>query len=276
MGKCTLSRIALIDADSVLYAAACSSEMRAKAQGDEGEDMWFETRSLSQTYREVVANLEKLVDAVKADDGIVALTTTHCFRYQLLPTYKANRSGGHRPAHLADLQRLVQEKRPFGVLAVKGLEADDICGISSGQLQKAGLREPVIVSIDKDMRQVPGLTYSWRDPSPHVYEVTEEEADRAHLYQTLVGDMVDNYTGCPGIGKVRATKLLDECAHASKAAQWGWVEGAFLSHGTSKEYALTQARVSRILRHTDWDPIQKDVLLWHPPGGSPSPLRLAA
>lgn len=270
-----MSRIALIDADSVLYAAACNSEMRAKHQGDEGEDLWFETRSLSQTYREVVENLEKLVDAVKADDALLCLTTSHCFRYQLLPTYKANRTGGHRPGQLQDLQQLVQEKRPFGVLAVKGLEADDVCGISSGQLQKAGLREPVIVSIDKDMRQVPGLTYSWKDASPHVYEVTVEEADRAHFYQTLVGDMTDNYTGCPGVGKVRANKLLDECAHASEAAQWGWVEGAFLSRGLSKEYALTQARVSRILRHTDWDALNKGVLLWSPPGGTPSALSLA-
>ena len=34
---------------------------------------------------------------------------------------------------------------------------------------------------------------------------------------------------------------------------WGAVEKAFVSAGLTKEDALQQARLARILRHTEWD-----------------------
>ncbi len=40
--------------------------------------------------------------------------------------------------------------------------------------------------------------------------ITLAEADRYHLYQTLVGDATDGYPGCPGVGEVAANKVLDE------------------------------------------------------------------
>lgn len=259
-------RIALIDADAVLYATACGAEVRAKAQGDDGEDLWFQTKDEEQCYSEVVDKLEALVGDVGAEDAIVCLTTTKCFRYNLLPTYKAQRALTHRPSMLLPLQAMVQERRPFGVLAVRGLEADDVCGISSGHLQKAGLREPVIVSVDKDMLSVPGLTYSPRKSELGIQEITPEEADRAHLYQTLVGDVADNYTGCPGIGPVKAAKLLAECGHSSPESQWAWVEAAFTRKGLSLREALVQARVARILRSDDWNKATNEVHLWSPGG----------
>lgn len=257
-------RLAVIDADSVLYTTALSAEMKAGSQ--DGEDLWFEIKDLTQCYAEVVDKLECLVDLVEAEDAIVCLTASKCFRYGLLPTYKANRNGMRRPAMLLDLQAMVMERRPFGVLAVKGLEADDVCGISAGALQKAGLREPVIVSIDKDMKSVPGLVFSPMRADEGILEVSLQQADRAHLYQTLIGDPVDGYTGCPGVGPKKATKLLDECAHASSGSQWAFVEGAFLARGQTARYALTQARVARILRASDWDATKKDISLWSPEG----------
>lgn len=258
------SRIAIIDADSVLYSTACGAEACAPKQGETGEDLWFQVKSLAQCYAEVVDKLEALVDDVKASDAIICLTTTKCFRYEILPTYKANRENTRRPAVLKDLQARVQERRPFGVVCVKGLEADDVCGISAGHLQGTPLREPVVISIDKDMRQIPGLSYDPRDPKAGIVEVTEAEADRAHLYQTLIGDSTDHYTGCPGMGPKRANKLLDEIAHHSPRLQWGYILGCFQRRSLGVDYALTQARVARILRSTDWDASNKEVRLWTP------------
>lgn len=257
-------RLAIIDADSVLYATALGAEM--KASGQDGEDVWFELKDAEQCYREVVDKLEALVDDVGAEDAIVCLTVHKCFRYALLPTYKANRNSTRRPAVLQELQALVQERRPFGVVQVRGLEADDVCGVSSGALQKAGLREPVIVSIDKDMKSVPGLVYSSMKSDLGVQEVTTEQADRAFFYQTLIGDAVDGYTGCPGVGPKKAEKILDQCAHASLGSQWAFVEAAFLTRGHTAKYALTQARVARILRLPDWDATTGDLRLWSPEG----------
>lgn len=258
-------RIALIDADSVLFAVACLSEVRAKGEADDGQDLYFQVKSEEDCYREVVSRLEALMEAVSAADALICLTTSKCFRYDLLPTYKAHRTVAHRPAMLPSLQAMVQSRRPYGVLAVKGLEADDVCGISSGHLRDAGLKEPVIVSIDKDLLSVPGLTYSSRRAAMGVYEVSGKDADRAHFYQTLIGDVTDNYTGCPGVGPKKATAILDACADASLGTQWRWVLEAFNKRGHLGSYALTQARVARILRSTDWDASRKQVLLWEPP-----------
>jgi 5'-3' exonuclease len=260
-------RLAIIDGDSIIYSTALGAEM--KAAGQDGDDLWFDIKDLSQCYSEVVDKLETLVDLVGAEDAIVCLTTSRCFRYGLLPTYKSNRDNLRRPSMLLPLRAMVQEKRPFGVIAVKGLEADDVCGVSAGALQKAGLREPVIVSIDKDMRSVPGLVFSPMKAKEGVQEISSAAADRAHLYQTLIGDAVDGYSGCPGIGPKKAAKILDQCEHASSGAQWAFVEGAFMSRGQTPKYALTQARVARILRVSDWDATQRDVTLWSPQGAIP-------
>jgi 5'-3' exonuclease len=264
------ARFALIDADSILYAVALSSELISKGSGEGGEDEHFQVKDGQECYREVVSRLESLVQEVGAEDALICLTPPgKCFRYLLLPSYKANRANVRRPDILLALQAMVAERRPFRTLAVRGLEADDICGASQGMLQKAGLREPIIVSIDKDMLQIPGLNYSWMAAARNgtvgqLNEITEEAGDRMHFYQTLVGDVVDNYTGVPGIGPKKADKLLNECMDTQGVLDWAWIVEAFRKKGLPESYALTQARVARILRSTDWDPKHKEVKLWTP------------
>jgi DNA polymerase-1 len=129
------------------------------------------------------------------------------------------------------------------------------------------MREPVVISIDKDLLQIPGWNYNpgVRGKGGRLTEITAKEADRYHLYQTLVGDDTDGYVGCPGVGTKKATKLLDDCAHLSAATQWEWVVEAYRKRGLDEEAALVQARVARILRAEDWDPIKKEHRLWTPP-----------
>jgi 5'-3' exonuclease len=258
--------IALIDADSILYAVASSAEICARKQGEDGEDLWFPKQDLETSYKGVVNRLDELVDTLKATDAYVCLSASgETFRHAILPTYKANRAFVRRPQQLVDLQAMVSERRPHPVTRFKALEADDVCGIYSGWLQRAGGCYPIIVSPDKDMRSIPGLLYDPKHPEVGVEEITHSAADRMHLYQTLIGDPVDGYTGCPGMGKAQANKLLDGCSHSSPEAQWGWVLGAFTSRGHSATFALTQARVARILRADDWNSKTKEPILWEPP-----------
>lgn len=255
------TRIALIDADSVLYASAIGAERQI------GEGEYLEIKTVHQVYEEVCSQLENLINQVRADDAIICLSPTgvRTFRYCLLPTYKSHRTNQRRPSLLLPLQRMLGEKKPWGVMAVRGLEADDVCGISSGHLQKAGLREPVIVSIDKDLLGVPGLVYSWVHPEDGIIEVSEGQADRHHLYQTLVGDSADGYTGCPGIGPKKAERFLDEFCQPKLLGQlWGNILNLFKEYGEAPDYALTQARVARILRSSDWNSAKKEVTLWVP------------
>ena len=129
-----------------------------------------------------------------------------------------------------------------------GLEADDVMGVMSQE-------DRIIVSDDKDLRTIPGQLYN---PSrdDHI-EITEEEADRNHLLQTLTGDTVDGYTGCPGIGPKRAQAVL-------KKGTWDEVVEAYLKAGLNEDVALGQARVARILRPNEWNPKTEEVILWNP------------
>ena len=81
------------------------------------------------------------------------------------------------------------------------------------------------------------------------------------MFQTLVGDATDGYSGCPTIGPVAATKLLGFCS--DQTAMWDLVTSTYRKKGLGEEEALIQARVARILRFEDYK--KEEVLLWTPP-----------
>jgi DNA polymerase-1 len=150
------------------------------------------------------------------------------------------------------------------------LEADDVLGILA-TAQKFAQYERILVSEDKDFRTIPGLLLNdgkarkriTDDPSLTLEDciemVTEAEADRHHLFQTLTGDTSDGYPGCPKAGPVTANKILDaDCS-------WAAVVAAYEKQGLSEEVALTNARVARICRASDYDFRRGKVILWNPP-----------
>ena len=102
--------------------------------------------------------------------------------------------------------------------------------------------EKVIVSEDKDLKTVPCKL--WR--SGELLNITKEEADYNHLFQTLTGDTTDGYSGLRGVGEVKAKTILI-------VPTWASVEAAFIKAGYTKEDALIQARLSRILRFEDYN-----------------------
>lgn len=136
-----------------------------------------------------------------------------------------------------------------------GLEADDIMGIwqTNGRLG-----DTIIVSEDKDMKTIPGKLYRQGE----LIEVSELEADYNHLFQTLLGDATDGYSGCPGVGAVGANKLL------SGNPSWPTVVKAYEAKGLTEDDALTQARLARILRSSDWNSVSKTPILWSPPNAA--------
>lgn len=253
-------RVALIDSDTLLYATASVAEMCVKGGGLDGEDQWIPTMTPVQAYNQVVAGFDKIVEAVKADDAIICLSDRANFRYGILPSYKSNRKETRRPPMLVTLREMLQKHKPFPVLLVKGLEADDLCGICAGTIAASG-KKPIVCSEDKDLKTIPGSLYQ----KGKLTEITPADADRNWLYQVLVGDSTDGYKGCPRVGPVGALKILAEIEGKPMADKWLRIVDEYLYRGASEESALTQARVARILRHTDWDPKNKDVILWQPP-----------
>jgi DNA polymerase-1 len=239
--------IALIDGDIYIYKAASSVEHIIDWDGD------FYTWHAKLTDAQEV--FEQLLGKFikNYDDYIIALSDTKNFRYDVYPTYKSNRKATRRPLLLQPMRDWVLKE--YKTYLRPGLEADDVLGIlSTSEVIFPGIRS--IVSIDKDMKTIPGRFYN--TGTGELMEISEEEADYWHLYQTLIGDTTDGYPGCPGIGPKKAEKLLQD------SPTWETVVKAFEKVGLSEDYALTQARVARICRKSDYDFDKKEVILWHP------------
>lgn len=262
-------RIALIDADGILYAAALAGETSC-------DGTQLQLLDVEYLYRDCLKRIERLIDEVEADDAFIILSDRRNFRYTIFPEYKANRKDGPRPLMLDDLRAMVVEEAPYKTWLIEGLEADDVCGIAAGTLMKAG-RETVIVSPDKDLLQIPGLVYqtiptnSRTKGKREIVLVTEEDGDDFHMKQTLMGDTVDGYKGCPGIGPVKARKLIArwKAEQLTPAERWEEIVKLYEASGLTSDEALVQARVSRILRVSDWDPVKKEPVLWTPPTTNP-------
>ena len=251
---------AYIDADVIQYRAAsfCESDWEDTPCADLGQALWYFDMFLSKWLRE--ANEE-----VDVESYTLVFTVGKNFRKSFYEDYKSNRKdlktwpGMWRfKTELLELSNTEYES---------GLEADDIVGIRVTEDPE----NRIAISCDKDFKTVPIEFYV---PSSHGkthgewFHTTEAEADLYWLKQAMIGDVVDNYKGIVGFGPVKADTLLP--APSSVDTMWGEVEGMFLSKGYTKEYALTMARLARILRVGEYDFSTKEVHLWSPSGTAPT------
>lgn len=265
--------VVLIDADGILFSAALKGETTC-----DGEQL--QLLSTEAMYKDACRRIDEQIDWVAGDVAqvFICLSDRRNFRYAILDSYKGNRKGSPRPLALDALRTMIVDQDDFSTLLIEGLEADDVCGISAGRFRAAGY-ETVIISPDKDLLSIPGIVYT-PDQKGGVTKAyrTQEDADYFHAYQTLVGDVCDNYKGCPGMGAVRAGKLLDQCKEEklTLAQVWKEVVLAFLDAGLSPDDCLQQARVARILRFSDWDAVGKQPLLWNFPVEEAEGVRQAA
>lgn len=261
--------IALLDADGILWAASFKGETLM-----DGEQL--QLLSLAYVYKDACRRVEKQLGWTGADDAFVCLSSRHNFRRDLMGAghpcsvgklgYKGER--GKRPLLLDALRGMFLEKSPYRVLLVQGLEADDVCGISAGQLQAKGSLT-TIVSPDKDLMQIPGRLCIpvQGQPKPIFMDVDQRMADRFHLYQTLAGDRVDGYTGIPGWGARKAGEASDhmDLAELPYEDRWLQVVEWYLEAGLTAADALTVAQVARILRAGEWNAIDKEPILFQFP-----------
>lgn len=140
-------------------------------------------------------------------------STANNFRTRIYPEYKANRKNFVKPKHYNFLKDLAISQ--WGAKVAVEEEADDRLGILQTlrtHLPKrdgeTGYAASVIVSIDKDLLQVPGNHYNFVRKEDTF--VTEESGRRWFYKQLLCGDTADNLQGVPGIGSVKADAVLGE------------------------------------------------------------------
>lgn len=254
----------LLDGDILVYQVAARCQGKAI---DWGDGIWSpQVADLPEAITRLRDRILELKHLVGADNIKIALKSeTELFRRKILPSYKANRSKTDPPMLRLPLMKWLVDNKPQYVVRRPGLEGDDILGILATMKSPD---ERIIWSIDKDLRQIPGQ-HLVDDPLA-VETVTEAEGDYLHMKQTLTGDAVDNYKGLPGCGPVKAQRILAEAGLDSGKTYWDCVVHAYKVGGLTEADALTQARVARILRASDYDFKKKEPILWQPPSASRS------
>ena len=236
----------LIDSDFLAYKAAQACEIGI----DFGEDVIIAQSQFSEVLRVFHNELNKVTKAMMDDDFILYFSSTENFRKKIYPDYKGHRMK-RKPLGYKRLVNYCRDNHNFKL--IEGLEADDTIGIEATRHADPS---NIIVSPDKDMRQIPSVLWNLTDD---VMEITEEEGDRWHLVQSLSGDPTDGYSGCPGIGVKRATELLDKNEN-----QWEAVCKAYRDRGLSDDDALLNARLAKILRNENYDHDRNQPILWNP------------
>lgn len=248
----TASRIALLDADIIAYQVAASNEQRIDWDGDGGVTQY--ARELSYVTDQVDQCIGELKLKLKADEMVICLTDKVNWRNSVLPSYKENRKGSMKPLLLGAVKEYLASEYTSYIKPT--LEADDVMGILATHptLIKG---KKVIVSIDKDMKQIPGWLFNPdKDSKPQVVEASD--GDYFHYFQTLTGDPVDGYSGCPKIGKVKATRILDE----AKGSEWDAIVRTYEAAGLTEADALVQAQVARICQWQNYDYTNNEVIPW--------------
>ena len=238
----------LIDTDFVAYKAAQACEECI----DFGDDVTIAQSDFKETLKVFERELQKIQTAMMDDEIILYFSSPQNFRKEIFPDYKGHRNR-RKPL---GYKRLVNHCCDnYNVVIRDGLEADDSLGMDA---TKFASTDNVLVSPDKDMRQIPGVLW---DMTNDVEEITKEDGDRWHLIQALAGDATDGYSGCPGIGVKRASDILNK-----HKTPWSAVCKAYEDKGLSDDDALMNARLAKILQHEDYDYDKQQPILWSPNG----------
>ncbi len=234
----------LIDGDIVLYQIASQCEQEI----DWGDDLWTLHSDAKEAKGKLNDYMSSLLNTLDADIMTVALSSKNNFRKELYPEYKLNRASKRKPIAMKELRKYYEDT--YKVVVFDKLEADDVLGILATEPSN---NERIIVSIDKDLKQIPSKISI---DSQNIETTSVKEADKWHLLQTLIGDTVDNYKGCPGVGIITASKILD------KDCSWSSIVKAYNKAGLTEDDALVQARLAKILRAEDYNKQTGEIKLW--------------
>lgn len=242
MGFCNGARaltILLLDADVTAYLS-CSYEAGQRltervfvdGEGNLVEDPEFLEKAdkyIEQSWKNFQRRVEILMETFFCTDVIGAVKGSNNFRDLLYPDYKMNRrkpGGPKNPFVPAVRQKAIDA----GIaIASEGREADDLISIWAHECMKNG-QDFVIASIDKDLQCIPGKHVRTRVDTTTLEVISREEAIRKYYTQIITGDPVDNIPGVPGLGKIKAEKLLRDCTTVEDY-QYAVINAYFTAYG---------------------------------------------
>ena len=193
-------RVLLIDLSAVFHPA-----WRANENGP-----------VSVAYEGTIGGVRRCIsNAGEAALVAVCLDSKKNWRKEISPSYKAHREA-LPPVFYAEFDRVKQRLRDDGLLLLEaeGFEADDVMATANRAAIDAG-HTVRVASHDKDLLQIVGPMTDYLSLSSFnvgteatVREKYGIEPSQIGDWLALVGDKSDGVKGAPGIGDVRATKLL--------------------------------------------------------------------
>jgi len=223
----------LIDGDPFAYRAAFSCEDESIDDAiDKVDDL------LDQALQEVLWSPTE-------EDYQVFLTGKGNFRYDIAVTheYKGNRKSVDKPQHLQEIRQHMEEN--WSAIVSEGEEADDLIGIWATKYGP----EAIVISIDKDMLQIPCTHYN---PNKREFKtMTEFEGLKFFYTQILTGDRADNIVGLYGIGPAKANVLLGDCE-----TEQDLYEACLRAYGGEEDRVIENARLLWLRRYEGqvWEP----------------------
>lgn len=251
---------ALIDADILIYEVASLCETSIAWPFGDDDVLWTRHAHIDEAWARLNDSIDVLLDKVGATSVMLAVTPKTNWRFDVWGDYKANRSKSVKPMLVAPLRDRVAND-PRGK-RIDRLEGDDLLGIAATHPKNGA--DQIIISIDKDLKTIPGRHYNFR--TDEFFEISPAEAAMWHMRQTLEGDKTDNYPGCPSVGKVKAERICGEPIENVSEFWSDVVVPLFESKDLDEDYALAQARVARILHYSDYNLKTGEVRLWSPHG----------
>ena len=242
----------LIDGDVFVFRCAYN----AQEQVDWGNGLISSWVNTFQAQANLKRTLNTLKETLNADDMIIALSSPISFRKTLEPTYKENRLFREPLLAYKTLRNYI--KASYTAQELSGLEGDDVLGILATSPEQ---KDAIIVSLDKDLQQIPGKHYNIDKSDRGIIGITNHQATLFFYTQVLTGDTTDGYSGCPGVGPKSAAKILEGATTHFEA--WQRIVQAYGKAGLNEDDALLQARLARILRYGEYS-LSKGPILWTP------------
>ena len=273
----------LIDADTLVFAAAAVTdrpeydirvmidgvpgeilaEYRYKREANafikaklptlgEGRSLLLETRQVVEPEEhafqifkrkllDILENIPAMFNGYQVYLGASGVPT---HRHAVYPQYKSGRPP--KPKHFA--ATIEYAVKNWSAELVSGMEVDDKVALEQVATSDV-FGQTCIVSIDKDLNQVPGWHYhpdkgtlSW---------ISEWEAELTLAMQVLTGDSTDSIPGLPGVGPAKAKAILKDVEKGDFVALWDTTEAAYEEHGFDAEYFSLMCLLVTMLGRAD-------------------------
>lgn len=207
----------LIDGDLILYEVGFATQRKT----EDGGVLLVPVEEVNQKIDALVKNI--CAEVYATEEPIIYITGKGNFRFDVAKArpYKGNRKK-LKPHYYAYIKAYLQAQ--WGAIVVDGMEADDALCIE--QTSRLHLRDTIICSRDKDLKQCPGYHYTWECSKQGswgprwVDELGEIQLKgpkkligTGHKFfyaQVLIGDSTDTYDGLPGCGPIGAYELLKD------------------------------------------------------------------